>query len=47
LLDEIASRQRGWIYLFNDALLTTTELEAGAMRKKFHVVRVSSSLPLL
>lgn len=37
LLDEIASRQRGWIYLFNDALLTTTELEAGAMRKKFHV----------
>lgn len=34
LLDEAVNRQRGWLYLFNDALLTTTEIEI-AIRKTF------------
>jgi hypothetical protein len=34
LLDELVNRQRGWLYLFNDALLTTTEIEI-SVRKNF------------
>lgn len=44
LLDEAVNRQRGWLYLFNDALLTTTEIEI-AIRKTFPL-QVPTDSPL-
>jgi hypothetical protein len=44
LLDEAVNRQRGWLYLFNDALLTTTEIEI-SVRKMLLPQVPPTSLP--
>lgn len=44
LLDEAVNRQKGWFYLFNDALLTTTHVDVPSKKGAPPEVHSASNL---